>query len=385
MISYKSNQLDNLEVQDAAEAAFKKQQITEEEFSNLKKLYPVELYRPNPYVRIGLFILTLIAVFFAFGLFCLIFASSGGESTFGGLACFFGLLCYGGIEFMIHENKHYKSGVDTALMWMSGSAFVAALVLWTDHLNIGPIPFCIIILLISTFFVLRFADVLMSIIAFLSLLCAVFYIFEHAGRMVIPFLTMAVSLGVYLGAKKLANIYTYRHYLTCLQMLQITALITLYLGGNYFVVREVSNTMFELDLQPGQSIPGAIIFWIITVIIPPIYLYFGIKAKDRILIRTGLLLFAGIVFTVRYYYSIAPLEVAMTIGGVIIIAIAYTLTKWLQPEKHGFTSEQTDDDKEDVIQLESLVIAQTFSHTQQPDGFRFGEGTGSGGGASGDF
>jgi len=385
MISYKSKQLDNLEVTDAAEEAFKKQQITLEEFNNLRALYPVELYRPNPYVRIGLFILTLVAVFFAFGLFCLIFASGGSESAFGGLTFFFGLLTYGGIEFMIHENRHYKSGVDTALMWMSGCAFVGAMVLWTDRLNIGPLPYSIIITLIATFFVLRFADALMSIIAFLSLLAAFFFAFEHAGRMVIPFLVMAVSFAVYFGATKLSKIYTYRHYLSCLQVIQVVSLITLYLGGNYFVVREVSNEMFDLDLKEGQSIPGAIIFWIFTVIIPPIYLYFGIKNKDRILIRTGLLLFAGIVFTVRYYHSIAPLEVAMTLGGVVLIAVAYTLTKWLQPAKHGFTSEQTDEDKEDAIQLESLIIAQTFSHQQQPDGFKFGEGTGAGGGATGEF
>jgi hypothetical protein len=226
-----------------------------------------------------------------------------------------------------------------------------------------------------------------AIIAFLALLSALFFIFMHAGRMVIPFMAMGVSFGVYLSALKLEKIYTYRHYKSCLNMLQIVALVTLYLAGNYFVVREVSNEMFELDLKPGQDIPGGWLFWIFTILIPPLYIFAGIRKKDGILLRTGLFLIAGIVYTVRTYHSVAPIEVAMTFGGIILIAVAYGLTKLLTPSRRGFTAEKVDDDVEDALQLESLVIAQTFSHPGGPsqDQFDLGGGSGSGGGASGGY
>jgi hypothetical protein len=180
--------------------------------------------------------------------------------------------------------------------------------------------------------------------------------------------------------------HTCRHYSGCLEMIQILSLITLYLAGNYFVVREASNEMFDLYLQPGQSIPGGWIFWIFTVIIPPIYIFAGIRKKDSILIRTGLFLVAAIVFTIRSYHSVAPIEVAMTFGGIILIALAYGITKLLHPSRNGFTSEQTDDDKTDAIQLEAVVIAQSFQqHGPQGDQFDFGGGTGEGGGASGSY
>lgn len=384
MISYNSKTLDNLEVIEAAEKALDKQCITAEEFQQIKTAYPVDLYTPNPYIRIGLFILTTIVVFFAFGLFCLI-TMNGGETAIAVLILLFGAGTYGMIEYMVHEKKHHKSGVDTALMWMSGSAVVTAVFILTDT-HIDPSVMSLIICMLATFYVLRFADVVMSIIAFIALLAFLFFTFMHVGRVVIPFMTMAVSFAVYVAALKLSKVHTYRHYKTCLNMLQITALIALYLAGNYYVVRETSNEMFDLGLKPGQDIPGGWIFWVFTILLPPAYIFAGIRRKDVILIRTGLFLVAGMVYTIRTYHSVAPIEVAMTFGGIILIAGVYGLTKLLTPSRNGFTAEKTDDDLEDALQLESLVIAQTFSQTgTPPDNFNFGGGSGGGGGASGGY
>jgi hypothetical protein len=95
---------------------------------------------------------------------------------------------------------------------------------------------------------------------------------------------------------------------------------------------------------------------------------------------------AAIVFTIRTYHSVAPIEVAMTLGGFILIGLAYGVTKLLLPSRNGFTSEQTDDDKTDAIQLEAVIIAQSFNQ-QAPQGnqFDFGGGSGAGGGASGSY
>lgn len=384
MIAYNSKTLDNLEVTEAAEQALHKQCISEEEFQQIKKAYPVDLYSPNPYVRIGLFILTVSATFFGLGFFALLVLGAG-ESAAGVMTLFAAGGMYGMIEYMVHTRKHHKSGVDTALMWMSGATFIIAAFIITDT-HIAPLDISIVVWVVATFFVLRFADVLMTVIAFLAFLSVLFFMFMHAGKVIIPFMVMGVSLAVYLAAVKLEKIHTYRHYRSCLNMLQITALVTLYLGGNYFVVREVSNEMFDLDLKPGQDIPGGLIFWIFTIILPPLYMFMGVRKKDRILIRTGLFLVAGIIYTVRTYHSVAPIEVAMTFGGLILIAAAYGVTKLLTPSRKGFTAEKTDDDAEDALQLEALVVAQTFSHPAGPqDTFDFGGGSASGGGASGNY
>jgi hypothetical protein len=64
------------------------------------------------------------------------------------------------------------------------------------------------------------------------------------------------------------------------------------------------------------------------------------------------------------------------------------LIKFFQKPKHGFThKEQHDVFFMDKLQVESLVVAQTFSGSQLPTdtGTQFGGGTGGGGGATGVF
>lgn len=389
MIAYNSRTLDNLYVQEQAEKARDTSCVTPEEYQAITAAYPVDLYMPNAYMRIGIFILTIIILMFSFGLFSLMF-NAGGDTAMGILCFIFGAGAYVLAEFMVREKKHYKSGADAALLWGAGIAFLSGLGVVTD-LDAPAWVWCFAALILSIFFVLRFADVSMSIVAHLSLLGLVFSACETIGsiaKLVTPFMVMLASVSVYFLSVKLTAIHTYRHYKRCLQMLQVCALITLYMGGNYFVVREVSIEMFHLDLQPGQDIPGGWIFWILTVLLPLVYIYAGIRKKDRILICVGLLLISGMVYTIRYYHSVAPLEVAMTLGGMALIAIAYALIRYLKAPRHGFTAASADERHAmEAIQIESLIIAQTMSHaaTPGPDQLEFGGGSGGGGGASGNY
>ncbi|PSL28311.1 hypothetical protein [Chitinophaga ginsengisoli] len=389
MIAYNSQSLDNLYIQEQIEMAKGADCITAEEYNAVITAHPVDLYTPNPYMRIGIFILTVVILMFSFGFFCLL-SMSGGEGAFTFLCFLFGGGSYGLAEYMVREKRHYKSGADAALIWGAGIFLLSALGIATN----GDAPVWVwsfVALLLSVFFVMRFADVSMSVVAHLSFLGLIFSGCEKLGaiaKLVVPFAVMLASAGIYFLSVKLIAVHTYRHYKKCLQMLQVCALITLYLAGNYFVVREVGNEMFRLDLQPGQDIPGGWFFWILTVTLPLIYIYTGIRKKDRILICTGLFLIAGIVYTIRYYHSVAPLEVAMTLGGLMMVGVAYALIRYLKTPRHGFTEASSDEKHAmESLQIESLVIAQTMSHaaTPRPDQFELGGGSGGGGGASGDY
>jgi hypothetical protein len=106
-----------------------------------------------------------------------------------------------------------------------------------------------------------------------------------------------------------------------------------------------------------------------------------------ILIRVGLLLVAAIVFTVRYYYSIWPMEVLMAVGGIFMIGLAWVLIRYLHEPKHGFTYKETDSRHVmDKMNVESLVLAETFSQVPAAEaGTKFGGGSFGGGGSSGEF
>ena len=148
--------------------------------------------------------------------------------------------------------------------------------------------------------------------------------------------------------------------------------------------------MFNLNLQEGQNIPFAWLFWIFTVSIPLVYIARGIQKKDVVLMRMGLIFIAAIVFTVRYYYHVLPAETAMMLGGLIMIAIAYSLIKYLKEPKYGFTDEeQSNANSFARKQIESLIIAETFGQTKietnTGNATEFGGGSGGGGGAGGEF
>ncbi|MGB4844736.1 MAG: hypothetical protein WBP16_09735, partial [Ferruginibacter sp.] len=203
-------------------------------------------------------------------------------------------------------------------------------------------------------------------------------------KTIVPFIIMAASLIVYFMAVPAKK--ELLHYGNCLLMVEIAALLCFYAAGNYYTVRELSNSMFDLYLQPGESIPFGWIFWIFTVLIPVLYLVIGIRKKDAVLLRTGLILFAAIVFTVRYYHSLLPVEVIMTIAGIVLLVLAYGLMKWLHKPVYGFTSRDiSSGNTMGKLQIESLLLAQTFKPGADMDTPKFGGGDFGGGGASSDY
>jgi glucose-6-phosphate-specific signal transduction histidine kinase len=170
----------------------------------------------------------------------------------------------------------------------------------------------------------------------------------------------------------------------------ICLLLCFYAAGNYFIVREGSSIRFSFWSSPDSHISFAWFFWCWTILIPLIYIYRGIQKKDAVFLRVGLVLVAAIVFTVRYYHHVLPAEIAMTIGGCLLLAIAYALTRYLRQPRHGYTSLPSDDPHiTEKLRVESLLVVESFGRpAQQPTdtgGTQFGGGSGSGGGASGEY
>jgi hypothetical protein len=168
-------------------------------------------------------------------------------------------------------------------------------------------------------------------------------------------------------------------------MLEVLSLITAYVSVNYFIVRQLSIAMF--NLPQNTVIAGGWFFWVCTFALPVVYILRGLQIKDHLILRVGLLLVAATVFTYRYYYSIAPVEFVMTAGGIAMILLAYAAIRYLQTPRNGISDKSFDEiSNDDGMQVESLVVAETFKEMPAPDqGFQFGGGSTGGGGATGQF
>lgn len=388
ILAYNTEKLDNILIQDEATAAMEKGLITKEEQQAIATAHAAGLYAPNIFIRIGLFIITAISGLLAVG-FGLLMMLDAGKSTLAGASFMAAVVFYTAGELFIHHKNHYKSGVDTALLWLTGGMLIVFYIA-ADFPGYNNL-IALYVMVIAGWMAVRFADVPMAVVAYLAFIYFIFYtVFNNfaGAKLVMPFLIALISFGVYFVSRRMAQRELLRHYINCFSILEITSLLTLYFSLNYFVVREVSNEMLGLYLKPGQGIPFGWLFWIFTVLLPVVYITTGLRKKDRILIGSGLLLVAVAVYTIRYYHSILPLETAMVLAGGFLCLLAWGVMRYLHPPKHGFTAKE-DDEKGAIekLHLESLVITQTMGHTEQapvePKGF--GGGSGIGGGASGGY
>ncbi|QJB33234.1 hypothetical protein HF329_18690 [Chitinophaga oryzae] len=386
MIAWSSVTLDNLDIQNEADKAHRQGCISPETQEAIRKAHPVDLYTPNLVIRIGLFLLTCIVIAFTSGFFLLLALGSDTATGFRVAVILASLLCIGVLEFAISQKKPYRSGINEALLWSAVGLFCCGI--FIENYDLSENAWALTVLILTALGTLRYADMVSSAVAYLAFLLLVFWQVMKIpyGTAVMPFLLMGISLAVYLASSRLVKRRALRHYSDCLTVLRVLSLITLYMAGNYFVVRE-TNSMLLMPEAP-TDIPAGWLFWALTVIIPPLYIYLGVRKKDAVLLRTGVILVAMIVFTIRHYHSVMPLETAMAIGGLVLTGGAWALIRYLHTPKNGFTYAPSDEaGMADQLKVESLIIAQTFPPTARPADTHpnFGGGSGGGGGASGDF
>lgn len=388
MIAYNSTGLDNRLIRQQTDEALAKTCISKEEHTNLVSKYPVSFYTPNYFIRIGLFLLTIVIAVFSIGLLALT-VISGSNQALATFLIISGILCYSILEILVHGQKHFQSGADDALLWLAVGLIITGINFSSTPLSMNVQR--VILLALSLYGMLRFADMLMTLVAYGALMCIVFYWVTESGetaKTFAPFLFMALSAGLYIAGSKLHRAKACRHYRECLTLIKVLSLLCFYAAGNYFAVRETSAILSEYSGPVKNTIPFGWLFWILTIGTPLFYIYYGIRKKDQIFLWVGLVLIAAAVFTIRAYHHILPVEWAMTIGGGLLITLAWWLTRYLKTPKQGFTSTETNDRQfiQQLPLLESLVIAETFQPTA-PAGndFQFGGGSGGGGGAGGQF
>jgi uncharacterized membrane protein YgcG len=144
----------------------------------------------------------------------------------------------------------------------------------------------------------------------------------------------------------------------------------------------------NLSLADGEDIPYAFIFYMLTVIIPVGYLFFGIRNKDIVLLRVSLIAVAFSVFTFKYYFSLGHPEITLTLAGAILLGVSLLLLNYLKVIRYGFTRENHLPEKWQSMNVEAIIVSQTLGGNQPSTDAVSETGGGGefgGGGASSDF
>ncbi len=396
MIAYNKEYLDNASITDLAKKWLKQKLINGQAFEAIRQKYPVPLYTPNIFIRLGLFIFTLICLNAASALVLLFTAGFESSSVYNFGIRFFihGIFILFFLENLVQKKKLFRSGIDEAFLYMGLSSIIGGVTMLFSELDLSfedhLLLFCFIALPFLVAASIRYIDILTTVCSFVCAFLIVFLLVSKTGpfaKVIMPFLVMFLSAFVYLQAAKLRKQDRLRFWDSPLLILEILSLVLFYLAGNYFIVRTLSEELFSLQLEPGEDIPLAFFFYAYTVLIPGAYIYWGLKKKNRILLQTGLILVAASVLTFKYYYSLGHHEITFTISGSIMIAVAWLSIRYLKTPRHGITFAEDKEEKFlEKFDSEALIIAQSFSQTPtENNGPDFGGGKFGGGGAQSDF
>ncbi|RSK42924.1 hypothetical protein EI293_14100 [Hymenobacter perfusus] len=383
-------------MQTAATRWFRRHLLTATQHQALQAAYKPDFYRPGLFSRVGLVLFTCVGVAGAAALLAL-FGAAARIEDFRLLGWAVALGCLGAQELLIRNTRHYRSGADSALLYISLGVLALLLADWAESLTppgsrysagFGS-PYQTLVLLplwgLLLLATLRYADRLAAAATYLVLLAllANWLLLFPMGRLLLPFALMLAATGVHWLVGRLRQRPDYPYYRSCLLVLEVLTLATFYLAGNYYIVREGNAEISGLYLS--EQIPLAPLFYLFTAVIPLAYIAVGLRKPSRLWLLTGLAAAAFSLFTLRYYRSVLPPEIAAVLGGIFLLLLAVWAVRYLRPARHGLTS-LADADLPTSFNLESLVVAQTATVPTAPThGFEFGGGHSGGGGADGAY
>ena len=362
--------------------------ITDAQFDTINKTYNSGLYCPNFMIKIVLFLGTTLAISGITSFIALLFldALDTMQEAYKFISIFYGLgLFFFANIILIKDKRHFRSGSIESVLYHASAFFLFGVFSLTDF-NIHVL--IISLIFIALFLSIYYMDILFTI--FLPLVTAyyIFYLLQIAGGIVeqlTPFILFIIFGALYFPISKLSEKKDFSIYDTQFTIIKTITLLLAYLSINYLVVREMSVNLMNLQIEQGQDIPLAFLFYFLTIAIPIYYLWYGIKTKNSLFLRLGLIITALTVLTFKYYYSSGHTEITLTLAGAILLSLSYYVMKLLKTPKNGFTRERILTDKWADKNLEATIISQTMGGNQIDDTFKGEGGNFGGGGASGSF
>lgn len=362
--------------------------LTPAQRAAIEAAYAAPYYRPNNWIRVVLFVVTLLGVGTAMISTSIITGFELGPVAYALLAL---LGHVAALELLIAKSRHYRSGIDNALLYgalLAWAFFVAYLGRNTYSSSLAnPVlwRWLVPVLLALLAALVRYADPLVAAASFAAAFALLGNVLLQSalGRLLLSFGVMAAAGALLLALRPLPARADYFYYRSAGLVLRTLGLAVLYLAGNYLVVREGNAHL--LGGGPSAQIPLAPLFYACTAGIPLVYIALGLRRRDRLLLTLGLLALAFSLFTLRYYRSLLPPEVAATLGGGVLLLGALAALRYLRTPRHGLTA-AADTDAAPHFNLASLVVAQTAHAPAAPvAGFEFGGGQSGGGGAEGSY
>lgn len=388
MIVYNKELLNDLALLEEANSLQHGGFISKEQKDLIKKQLPDFKIHSNILVRLGFFLLGS----FLYSSICGAVSLLGlaGEEVYFRICCYiFVVIGFIGSELLATQN-YYKHGLDDAFVLGTILNVGFAVAITTEGYELIIAVFMAIASFVMYRRYLNLPSMLVFCLAASAVLFYGLFEFGAIGKTILPFVAMLFSAGFYFFTKKLLQNLTQIYHYKGILLANSFCLILFYLSCNYLVVRELSVMLLGNEVLPGQDIPFALFFYAFTIIVPIVYLAQALKTKDRIMLWISFLAIGFSIYTIRFYYSVLPIEVALTLGGLVLFTIAYFSIKNLKNKESGLTFKPDRiNNSNAMLNAEALIVASTFGlkpEVKPADSpMDFGGGGFSGGGSEGNF
>jgi len=386
MIVYDKVELENLTLVEEAHSLKEASFIDSEQYKGISRQLTIPKSSNNLLIRLAFFILGSFLYSSICGFLTLISENAIGEN-FKVIVFLYAAIGFAGAE-VLTRLKFYGHGLDDAFIWGSQFTLAVAIGLLTDG---NEIVIASIITLTACCSYLRYLHLAMALLFCLALTATLTYaMFElgSIGKTVLPFVMMLFAVAIYFISKTTLPKITNPFYYKGISLANNFSLILFYLSGNYLVVRELSVLLLGAAIAPNSDIPFALFFYGFTFVVPLFYLIYSILKKDRIMLWIGFLALGFSIYTIRFYYAILPIEIALTLGGVVLFGITYFIIKKLKDKETGVTFMPDRLTKTNAFSNAEILISSQLGLKPEittKSNLEFGGGEFSGGGSSGEF
>ncbi len=374
--------------------------LTESQHQQMEQGSVCELRRTNIFLRLVLFLFTLIIVGAALGLFFLLFFQASSQQTAGVTLLAFAVACYFAAERAITQARLYRYGIEEALLVCSVGLLCAGIYLALSSGSflfssgrsvaefLAPAIGSIVSLWIWHRFGLTYFFLpAMIFAAWLPLSLAPSAAARHVGVAVLyacSLLTLAAARPRY-RPTYLNHRYSIAEALLWLGIylainLQLSALN---LSGEWWM-GSVAITAFSKPFYWAT--------WVLIWCLPPVVLARGLRQKDRFVIAAGVIVTILTMITNKLYLGGERHTWDPMLLGAILIVVALVIRRWLaqgaNETRHGFTARRLSGKDKVWMNTAATAFGLAAPNTVVPSpqtassDANFGGGDSGGGGAS---
>lgn len=385
MQAYNKSELENYFLTEEAKKLYQKKFLSKGQLQNISAQLIQLKSNSNIFFRIGFFLLgnfLFSSVISAFAVILLQMISDQYQIIF----FLYAVVAYIGLEVLVRM-KFFRHGLDDAFLLSAQFSFLIGIGILTE----AVLPVLIAMLVLGVFFAIRFINTISALLAFIGLVGIFFnLIVEHdvMPKFYLSFVGLILAILVYFFVVHFSKNQNFYPYFKTLDTVRVASLLLGYLSMNYLVVRELSESLMNLEITNKSDVPLAFVFYGLTFLIPLLYFFLGIKWKDKLVLYTGLATLAFGFYSIRHYYYFFPIEYVMVISGILLFGFAYLIIQQLKNKTEGVTF-QPDRDSDDSLLFNAQAILSLANATTpaptQTNPMEFGGGGFSGGGAGEKF